>query len=231
MYPHRVQAQPVVSLFSDLVMRADEGISLPAAALALAGVHYPEIDLVAGLDRLAHMRDTARANAERKEGHPLRVLNDTMFDVLGFRGDRENYYDVRNSLFNDVLERRRGIPITLALVYFELADAVGVRVEGVSFPGHFLVRHIDSDRLIDPFDDGHFIDREGCMAILDALGLTEEDWSEDFLRPASRREILHRLLNNLRGCYSRAGDQRRLEVVDEMFTALESGGAIGNVIQ
>ncbi len=231
MYPLRVQAHPVVSLFSDLVTRADEAISLSASALALAGVHYPDLDVTGALDRLAHMRDTARGNAARKCGHPLEVLNDTMFDVLGFQPDREHYYDIRNSLFNDVLQRRRGVPITLSLVYFELADAIGVEVEGVSFPGHFLIRHIDTDQLIDPLDEGHFIDRAGCLAILGALGLTEEDWSEEFLRPASKREILHRLMNNLRSGYNRAGDHRRLEILDEMFAALESGGALGHAMQ
>lgn len=225
-----VQAHPVVSLFADLVTRDDEAISLPAAAVALAGVHYPDIELRVTLDQMEYMREQAR-EASAGGDEPLVVLNRVMFDELRFTGNRENYYDIRNSLLNDVLERRTGIPITLSLVYLELADAIGRPMEGVSFPGHFLVRDRESGLLLDPFDRGRIVDRDECLAILAGMGLSEEDWSEDFLDAATPREVLHRMINNLRGCYNRAGDHRRLAILDEIFSMLQSGKDEGSVLQ
>jgi regulator of sirC expression with transglutaminase-like and TPR domain len=218
----RVQVHPVVSLFSDLVSRDDASISLPAAALALAGVHYPDIDLETNLGLLRHLKEVCADQARKLPGTRIEALNHVVFETLGFRGDRDQYYSVRNSLLNDVLERRLGIPITLAVVYLELGEALGLRLEGVSFPAHFLVREIESGQLLDPFSDGAPVDRARCLEITEAIGLAPEDWSDEFLRTASRREILHRMINNLRGAYNRAGDQRRLEVLEEMFAALDS---------
>ena len=116
-----------VRLFADLVSRDDAQISLPAAALAIARIGHPQLDIAAYLDRLSAMGDVAVARlasvAPRDE---IETLNEVVFDELGFRGDRDNYYDPRNSFLYDVIDRRRGIPITVSLVYIEIAAACGI---------------------------------------------------------------------------------------------------------
>jgi regulator of sirC expression with transglutaminase-like and TPR domain len=177
------------------------------------------------------MREIARENFRREGGDPIESLNRTIFGQLCFRANRGDYYDVRNSLFDEVLDRRLGIPITLSVLYIDLADAIGAQVEGVSSPAHFLLREREQGRLLDPFEGGRVIDHAGCLRILDSIGLSPEDWSDEFLRRASRREILHRMINNLRASYHRSGDARRLEIVEQMFSALELGERAGVPIQ
>jgi len=135
-----------------------------------------------------------------------------MFDDQGFHGNQTNYYDPRNSFLSAVLDRRTGIPITLSIVYLEVGRRAGLEVEGLGMPGHFIVRARESGAieaaLVDPFG-GRMIDREDCQERLDELFEGNVTLTDDHLRATSGREILVRLLSNLKAIYAQAGLHRQ----------------------
>jgi regulator of sirC expression with transglutaminase-like and TPR domain len=163
---------------------------------------------VQALDRLGAR---ARARVDRIAGRSVRArltaLNGLLFEDEGFSGNHGHYDDFRNSFLNIVLERRLGIPITLALVYMEVASRTGIEVQGVAFPGHFLMRVPASggeEILLDPFDAGVELDVADCRKLLGRhLGAAGDDQPFDpaLLRPCSRRHMLARILNNLKRTY------------------------------
>ncbi|HEY2775180.1 MAG TPA: transglutaminase-like domain-containing protein [Candidatus Binatia bacterium] len=214
--------QDTVNLFVDLVSRADEDIHLPAAALAIARIAYPTLDMDLWLDELTALRHEARAAADAYTGSdPLEPVLDVVFEERGFDGDRENYYDPRNSFLSDVIERRRGIPITLAMVLLEAARGAGVRVVGIGFPGHFLVCHPQSQRYLDVFRKGLVLDRPGLLELLRRQGLGPDAWRDEFLAPVGRSQMLARMLNNLRRHYTQTGNEGALATVIAMSHGLE----------
>jgi len=166
----------------------------------------------AGLDRAS-----ARVAAEAISKH--------LYGTLGFEGNEAEYYDPKNSLLPDVLDRKRGIPISLALVYCEVARRLGVRAEGVGFPGHFLVRVMTTPQdevLVDPFFGGKILDDVALGALLERVagqaGMPAEVKPE-MLERTSGRAFLLRWLMNLRGVYLSRGDlPRALLVVDRLVS-------------
>lgn len=211
-----------VNLFVDLVSRADHEIHLPAAALAIARIAYPDLDMDYWLGELVTLRrDALAAVGAAPDRDPVETLVAVVFDEHGFDGDRVNYYDPRNSYLNDVIERRRGIPITLATVLLEAADGAGVAMAGVSFPGHFLVCHPASGRYLDVFRRGLVLDRPALLELLRRQGLGPEAWQDEFLAPVGRTQMLSRMLNNLRRHYSQTGNETALATVVAMSHALE----------
>ncbi|MFN2426206.1 MAG: transglutaminase family protein [Candidatus Binatia bacterium] len=214
--------EDAVSLFVDLVSRADQDIHLPAAALAIARIAYPNLDMDFWLEEVAALRQDARIAVERAAHHdPVDALIELIFDEQGFDGDRENYYDPRNSFLNDVLERRRGIPITLSVVLLEAAAGAGVPLAGVGFPGHFIVCHPPSERYIDVFRRGLVLDRPALLELLRRQGLGPDAWRDDFLAPVGRAQMLARMLNNLRRHYTQVGNAAALATVVAMSHGLE----------
>src|SRR5262249_8416488 len=121
----------------------------------------------------------------------------------GFRANRTNYYDPRNSFLNDVLERKKGIPITLSVVYLEVARRAGLELRGVGFPGHFLVKCAEGEEeiVIDPFDKGEVRTVEDLQMLLDGLYGGKVALRPEFLAPVTHRQIVQRMLNNLKGIY------------------------------
>ncbi|HYC01084.1 MAG TPA: transglutaminase-like domain-containing protein [Candidatus Limnocylindrales bacterium] len=215
--------QDATTLFADLVSRADSDIHLPAAALAIARIQYPHLDMDAYLGEVAELaRSAARAVATADESDPLIPLHELLFEEYGFDGDRKSYYDPRNSFLNDVLERRRGIPITLSVLYLEAGRAAGIELEGVGFPGHFIVYHSTTGRYVDVYNQGRFLDRVAFMDLLRRQGIAPEAWRDDFLVPVSHTQMLSRMLNNLRRHYTQEGNQRALLTVAEMTHVLEA---------
>jgi regulator of sirC expression with transglutaminase-like and TPR domain len=211
-----------VTLFVDLVSRTDDDISLPAAALAIARVAYPNLDMNYWLEEMEEIRHDAAVAVGREPSDPVEALLGVVFDDYGFDGDRENYYDPRNSFLNDVLERKKGIPITLSLIVLEAADAAGLPMAGVGFPGHFIVSHPPTGRFFDPFRKGLVIDKPGFVELLRRQGLGSSAMRDDLLQPVGRAQMLARMLNNLRRHYTAIGNDKALNSIIAMSHGLES---------
>ncbi len=204
----------------------DEDIPLFSTALLIAKDEYPDLDRVGYETRLHEytrslrnlLRDTDSAPAQ------LRCLNQFVFGELGFSGDNQDYYDPRNSYLNDVLDRRLGNPISLAVVQIELAQRLGVPLEGVSFPGHFLVRlPLDEGIVVlDPFQKGRSLDaaelRRRARTHLDTHEI-DDQYLARMLEPASHRAILARILRNLKAVYAeREQWDKALRCSDRLLT-------------
>jgi regulator of sirC expression with transglutaminase-like and TPR domain len=187
-------------------------IDLARAALLVATVEYPKLDpatTIEALDDLGRGAERAlRPWTDAPLSERVGALSRFLYDDAGFRANRANYGDFRNSLLNAVVERRTGIPITLALVYREVARRVGLAVFGVSFPGHFLLRIPSGSGdeeapalILDPFDEGRQLDERDCRSILaNQLG-TDAGFDPALLAPCTSRQFLARILNNLKRTY------------------------------
>ena len=225
-----LQFEPPTALeyFATLVAE-DASLSLTEAAAAIAQDDFPQLDTQAVLAEI----DTLAAKLKRRippDAVPvqrLRWLNRFFFQDMGFAGNVNNYYDPRNSYLHSVLSTRRGIPITLAVLYIELATQIGLTARGVSFPGHFLIklRMPEGEVVVDPFT-GHSLSREqldelltpykrtrGLLGDFDApLGL--------FLQAAPARDVLARMLRNLKEIHRAAEDWPRLLAVMDRLVVL-----------
>jgi regulator of sirC expression with transglutaminase-like and TPR domain len=198
----------------------DERVDLLRAALTFARVEDPQLDIenyVRRVDELA-VRVAERIQDPDDPAQIIAGLNDVLFQEEMFRGNTVDYYSPRNSFLHDVLDRRLGIPITLALVYMEVARRVGFQLFGVGMPGHFLLKHYDVDGraiLIDAFERGSIVTEEDCRQKLDSIYSGQLALQPEFLLPVTRRQMLTRMLNNLRSVYLTQRDFRRaVQVVD-----------------
>jgi regulator of sirC expression with transglutaminase-like and TPR domain len=145
------------------------------------------------------------------EDYPLRtlkVLNQYLYEELGFRGDQTDYHSPQNSFLNDVIDRRMGIPITLALVYLSLAQRIAFPMEGIALPGHFLIRPVQSEMAIfvDAFNQGEILFEQDCETLLHKMFGDRIAMREQFLAPATNRQFLARMLTNLKATYASSGD-------------------------
>lgn len=191
-------------------------IDLARACLMIAQDAYPGLEVEHYIAEIEGLAMRVRARLPQGAGAEARVvaLNDFLFRDLGYWGNADDYYDPRNSYLNEVIERRTGIPITLSILYMELAQRIGLACEGVSFPGHFLVRlqMRGGVLILDPFSGGVPQSepelRERLQRVIPedaAGGLPVADLPLDqFLEPASKRQILGRVLRNLKGIYKEA---------------------------
>jgi regulator of sirC expression with transglutaminase-like and TPR domain len=208
--------------FVGLVAQPDASIELAHAALLIAAEERPGLDVEHYRARLYELGLTARERLAQDEdaGNPVGALNKFIFEELGFAGNQTDYYDPRNSLLSDVLERRTGIPITLSVVYMEIGRRAGLHVEGIGLPGHFIVRAGDGGGesvLVDPFN-GKIIDADDCQERLDTIYGGQAPLTDVHLRPVSTRDILARLLRNLKGIYAQAGLYRRaLSIIERIL--------------
>jgi regulator of sirC expression with transglutaminase-like and TPR domain len=210
-----------LSLFAHVVGRA-ANLDLAQAALMIAEAEYPGLDIARYVDMLDNLATRVReAIAAAPAAPQMATVLHVLYEELGFRGNAADYYDPKNSFLNDVLESRRGVPITLAIVLVETCRRVGVDAQGVSFPGHFLVRSTVAGgaMIIDPFD-GRPLDAEDLQLLY--ARATNDDGPVDprLLEPASTRQVLLRMLNNLRGIYEGRGDQFRLRGVLQRMALL-----------
>jgi regulator of sirC expression with transglutaminase-like and TPR domain len=224
----RFEAPTALQYFASLVAE-DEGFALLEAAIAVAQDEHPGLDpqgVLAQIDALAE-RLKRRIPADAVVLQKLRFLNRYFFQDLGFAGNVNNYYDPRNSYLHEVLAMRRGIPITLALIYIELATQIGLSARGVSFPGHFLVklRAGKGEVVIDPMT-GQSLSRseleERLLPYRRARGLTDEFEIPLglFLQAAAPRDVVARLLRNLKEIHRSAEDWPRLLTVCERLVLL-----------
>jgi regulator of sirC expression with transglutaminase-like and TPR domain len=217
--PSKARHKPtgLASSLEELASQPDARIDVALGAALIAKDAYPNVEPEALLGALDDM--SAPLFRQRLEERPpleqVRLVGEHVYGTLGFRGNEADYYDPKNSLLSDVLERKLGIPLTLAIVYCEVARRVGVLAHGVGFPGHFLVRVEqlgDAERFItvDPFFQGRVMDEEAIGRLLRrALGPNETLRVEEHLAPASPRLVLMRMLTNLKAIYMTRGDHAR----------------------
>jgi regulator of sirC expression with transglutaminase-like and TPR domain len=216
--------------FAQAVGREDMRIDLAQACLMIAQDAYPALEVERYLGEIERMALRLRARMPRSTAAEERIgtLNEFLFEELGYRGNADEYYDPRNSYLNDVIDRKTGIPITLSVLYMELGRRVGLPLEGVSFPGHFLVRaKVRGGVLVlDPFAGGvpqseadlrcrlKRVIPEGVAADVPVAELP----LDQFLEPASKRQILTRVLRNLKAIYREIDKpERMLEVLNRML--------------
>jgi regulator of sirC expression with transglutaminase-like and TPR domain len=216
--------------FRQAVDRPEGIIDLGRAALTIALADYPNLDIAAYLARIDRfaLEVTQRCGAESDVYRSLAALNHVLFAQHGFRGNRDDYFDPKNSFLNEVMERKTGIPISLSVLYMEVAQRVGLPVEGVGFPGHFLVKHaLGGDEIvIDPFNKGEVKSREDLEQMLHRLYGSEVSFHSQFLEPASKKQILQRMLVNLKAIYLKKNDlPRSLSALDRLII-LDPGSAI-----
>jgi regulator of sirC expression with transglutaminase-like and TPR domain len=217
-----VRAGSVTEAFNALVSAdiEDDRIDLLRASLTIARTEYPALEIddhIARVEALAALvRSQLSPNLALLE--TVGVLNRVMFRDLGYRGNREEYYDPRNSFLNDVIDRRLGIPITLSVLYMEVARRLGLPLVGVGMPGHFLLKVYDMEGrqiLIDPFNNGSMLNAADCEARMNEIYSGEIRFKPEFLLPVSHRQILTRMLNNLRHIYMSARQfKKTLAIVD-----------------
>ena len=207
--------------FREAIDCPEDQIDLGRAALAIARQEYPDLkidDYLSRLDGLGQVVEL-RIGDERNPYRIIAALNTVLFKELGFQGNRSEYYDPKNSFLNDVITRKKGIPISLSVVYMEVARRVGLSLEGIGFPGHFLVKYDDGDVeiLIDVFDGGEIRAREDLDRMLKQLYRGQVSYQPGFVAALGKRDILRRMLNNLKWIYLERGEPlKTLSVLDQL---------------
>jgi len=212
--------------FREVIDRPDEEIDLAEAALLIAKGVYPDLDIghyLAQIDRLAQGL-SERLPQTSTDAERMLALNRYLFEEHGFAPNLENYYDVRNSFLNDVLERRLGIPITLSILYIEVGCRIGLSLQGVSFPGHFLVKcQVGDDAVIlDPYSGGVTLSVQDLQQRLRAAraGDVSRAIIAGMLVPAKKKEILARVLRNLKAIYLEQRDRDRALAAMEWIVSI-----------
>jgi regulator of sirC expression with transglutaminase-like and TPR domain len=212
---------------------AEDPIDLARAALVIARIEYPQLDPGPSLDALARLGERASARLAPETTARARVarLNAFLFDEERFAGNRAQYSDFRNSLLNVVIGRKLGIPITLAVVYMEVARRAGLEVQGIAFPGHFLMRVPLGARdsalpalVLDPFAGGAEMDDAACQRLLGThLGQLGDELPFDraLLRPCTTRQLLARMLNNLKRIYVDVRSFPQARLATDLLLALD----------
>lgn len=214
---------PALDRFAEVV--GSDDFPLDHAALLIGAWDYPERDLAGYRAQLDDIARTAEPEVARASGGigRARAISDCLFDRLGFHGNTGDYYDPRNSFLCDVLDRRVGIPISLSVLYLEVARRVGVLAQGVNFPGHFLVRVAIEDAwlFLDPFSGGRALAPPDLEALLRRTTTPDAVLEPSVIAAATKRQILGRMLVNLAGIYGRNGDLPRSLDVLERLAVLE----------
>jgi regulator of sirC expression with transglutaminase-like and TPR domain len=200
--------------FSIEVNRLDRDIDIAKAALYIAQIEYPNLAHNTYLSALDNMAKEVERKLP-KTPYPLRVIktiNQYLYDELNFHGNEDDYYDPRNSFLNEAIDRRTGIPITLSLIYLEIAKRIDFPMVGIGMPGHFLIRpdFEDAEIFVDAFNRGETLFVEDCRQKL--IQLYQQDipfLPPEMLQPVTNRQFLARMLNNLQAIYLNQGDFNR----------------------
>lgn len=215
--------------FAELTGGPDGRVDLARAALAIARWEYPGLDADAYLERLdALARGVDGARRATDPLGRLHRLREYLFVEQGFAGNREDYYDPRNSFLNDVLDRRQGIPITLSLVLMEVGKRLGLVVEGIGLPGHFIAgaRLGDSQILLDPFNAGALLTPETCEELVGRTLGRKVALTPGSFAAVTRRQFLSRMLANLKGVYWRREAWDRVVGVIDRLLVLDPKAAV-----
>jgi regulator of sirC expression with transglutaminase-like and TPR domain len=213
---------PARQRFYQEIHQPDEEINLACAALYLAQEEYSDLDVEEYLNAL----DTIASEIAKRlpqEAYPLRTIktiNQYLYEDLKFHGNTDNYYDPDNSYLNQVIDRRTGIPITLSLVYLEVAQRLEFPMVGVGMPGHFLIRPVVDEMqvFVDPFREGEVMFAEDCQQRLSEIYGRPIELRPEFLQPVTPRYFLARMLNNLKAIYLTQSDiPRSLAAIERIL--------------
>ena len=208
--------------FRQAVHRVETEIDLGRAALAIAASDYPNLDIDAYLSRIDGLAGAAEARLapDADVYRSITALNYVLFKEHGFCGNREHYFDPKNSFLNEVLERKTGIPISLSVLYIEVARRIGLSLQGIGFPGHFLIKYLgDNEEIVlDPFNQGEILSRRSLETMLYRLYGGNIVFEPHLLESISKKQILRRMLNNLKLLYLRKNELiKALSVVERLM--------------
>ncbi len=218
--------------FYQEIQQSDEHIDLAKAALYIAQEEYPHLDPQEYLNALDTMAAELRERLPT-EHYPLKIIqtiNQYIYDDLGFQGNKENYYEPCNSFLNHVIDRRLGIPISLALVYMEIAQRIDFPMQGIGMPGHFLIRPQvpDMEIFVDAFEHGEVMFYEDCQEKLTEIYQRSVTLQPEFLAPVSKKQFLARMLTNLKYIYLNQQElEKALSVVERILLLFP--GVVGEI--
>ena len=217
---------PRRQVFENIISLPDAEIPLAEAALLVACEEYPHLALNSYLNQLDQMANDVRAYQKVGDTQfdTLTKINRVLFKDYGFSGNTANYYDPRNSFLNDVIERRLGIPITLSAIYIEVARRLHLQVDGVGLPGHFMLKHRsdDQDIFIDSFNGGILMTREECLEFVTRTHGADKVNAKQFMNGVSTRQIVSRMLRNLKMIYIEAEAFEKALVMVELMVLTDS---------
>ncbi|MCK9487005.1 MAG: transglutaminase-like domain-containing protein [Dehalococcoidia bacterium] len=224
--------EDVLEQFREAVTGPAEEVPLARAALIAARAEYPDIDVDAYERRLQDIAETLEQHLGRSgvREHPRRTIltvNQLLYRELGFRGNTDHYDDSRNLYLNYVLSERRGIPVTMSIVYTEVCQRVGLDVQPVGLPGHVVCRYrpdgveVDADDLLlDVFSFGRLMTRRDCQILVRNIFGSRVEFKDHYLASLQPRQVLQRLLHNLKAGYLQRGDEDRAAKVIDLLLAL-----------
>ncbi len=192
---------------TQLLANGDQSVELDVAALQVARIEFGDVPVGPFLEILdSYATELGQRLSGREDGPAwIRAANEYLFEELGFHGNQVDYYNPRNSCLNEVLTGRTGIPITLCIVYMEIARRHGRSICGIGLPGHFVVRYDDGDyaAYLDPFHGGRVLTEKECLELSRVSGLDVSANASRLLAPNSKRQMMLRMLYNLRAIYFR----------------------------
>lgn len=219
--------------WQEIAAMPDPQINLAEAALVIAAGEYQKLDISGYLGRIEEFaaQFTRRLRQDIPPTEIIIALNHFLFDELGFTGNSEEFYDPRNSFLNDVIDRKLGIPITLSILYIEIGRRAGLKLRGVSFPGSFLVKCPvrDGALILDPYARGASLSIEDLRQRLRILHHGVElapETVKSMIAAASNKEILARMLRNLKGIYTNRDDMLKALAAVDRIIAVEPGAAL-----
>lgn len=218
--------------FKELSEKKD-GI-LEEAVFLIANFGYPEMDMKKYQSELDEMSTKLNLSIDKMKLNPLipqddplqiiKIINHFLFYQQGFKGNTENFYEPENTFFNDVMERKKGIPISLSILYLLICKRLNLPTYGVNLPAHFIIKYVDErdEFYIDPYNNGIVISKSEAIKFLSRIGLTKEDFdSISFLKIADDKDIIKRSLNNLVNIYTRSGDTQKTEQLKKIMSYFE----------
>lgn len=212
-------------LFNQEIHQAENKINLAKAGLYIAKLNYPNLDIEAYLNDLDMMAEVIKKRLPQSS-YPLKIIqtiNQYLFQDLGFRGNTEDYYDPQNSYLNRVIDRRLGIPITLAVIYLEIAKRLDFPMVGIGMPGHFLIRpeFEEVGIFVDPFHQGEILFEQDCEERLRQIYQQPLKLESHFLQPVTKHQILSRMLANLKQIYLQSQQgQKAIQILNLILLLL-----------
>ena len=207
-----------------MMRRRDERIDLGLSALLIAKEEYPRLAIEDYVERLDQLAAEFQVEVDVDADGPAtcRALARFLAAEHCFSGDRDDYYDPRNSYLNDVMDRHTGIPISLSVLYIEVARRAGLALLPVAFPGHFLIKHTSErgDVYLDPFNGGRLLDLEGCRQLFAGSYGSASAFSETMLGAATKRQVIRRILHNLKRIYALNDETEKTLRIVELLTTV-----------